>query len=84
MSTVKRRTRQRIATTPDTLAQFWAGEPPPSDRAATPDDHELVVGAVFFAWSEGEVPAHISWTHHPHQAEWLDWIRSTEAPKSRQ
>ena len=75
MSTVRRKSRQRVAPIPDTLAQYWAGDPPPDDRAATAEDHELVIEATFFAWAEGAKPAHVTWDHHPHAAAWFAWIK---------
>lgn len=81
MGTVRRKSRRRIAPTPDILETYWSGSLPP-DRPATPEEHDLVIGAKFFSWCDGSRPSSVTWRFHPHQAAWSAWIRPAR-PASR-
>lgn len=74
MSTIKRRSRQRL-NTPESLVDLWdRQQPPPAWAHAPGEHHEELVELVLFGSAE-------NWRSidHPHYAEWTQAMSASKA-----
>lgn len=73
MSTIKRRSRQRLAT-PESLADYWDRQLPPPDWAYEPGEHrQELIELVFFG-------SDLDWRaqDHPYRREWGDAMTASK------
>ena len=75
MSTIRRRTRQRL-NAPESLEGIWDAGLPPPDWAFLPGDHhEALSDLVFFSTDAGPF---LFAQDHPHHAAWVRAMRTSK------
>lgn len=74
MSTIRRRTRQRL-NAPESLEAIWDAGLPPPEWAFLPGDHrEELSELAFFSTDAGP---YMFAQDHPHYAEWMQALHSS-------